>query len=336
MKFLNQDGVAHLWSLIKTHVSGVKTELESTISTGLATKQDTLVSGTSIKTINNESVLGSGNISIDLTLYKVVTSLPTADIDSNKIYLVANSTAGDANTYIEYIYVNSSWEKLGEYKAEVDLTPYAKSADVDAALALKADKSDTYTKAEVDKKVSDSGTFDSTQYYTKTEVNAIETALKAVATADANGMMSSTDYTKLAGIEEGATKTVVDSALDSSSTNPVENKAVQAALATKVDAVSGKGLSTNDYTTTEKTKLAGIAEGAEANVIEIVKVDGTALTVTDKAVNIDLSGKVDKVTGKSLSTNDFTDEYKAKLEAIATAATADEALTDTEIDEVCK
>ena len=35
---------------------------------------------------------------------------------------------------------------------------------------------------------------------------------------------------------------------------------------TKVDKVSGKGLSTNDYTTTEKNKLAGIAAGAEVNV----------------------------------------------------------------------
>lgn len=34
----------------------------------------------------------------------------------------------------------------------------------------------------------------------------------------------------------------------------------------KVDAVTGKGLSTNDYTTAEKTKLSGIAEGAEVNV----------------------------------------------------------------------
>lgn len=36
--------------------------------------------------------------------------------------------------------------------------------------------------------------------------------------------------------------------------------------ALKVDKVTGKGLSTEDYTTAEKTKLAGIAEGAEVNV----------------------------------------------------------------------
>lgn len=65
-----------------------------------------------------------------------------------------------------------------------------------------------------------------------------------------------------------------------------------------VEKVAGKQLSTEDYTTAEKTKLAGVAEGAQVNLIEAVKVDGTALTVdANKAVNIDLSGKMDKVTG---------------------------------------
>ena len=41
---------------------------------------------------------------------------------------------------------------------------------------------------------------------------------------------------------------------------------VEAALSDKVDKETGKGLSTNDYTTVEKTKLAGIAEGAEVNI----------------------------------------------------------------------
>jgi hypothetical protein len=41
---------------------------------------------------------------------------------------------------------------------------------------------------------------------------------------------------------------------------------IKTLLGNKVDKVSGKGLSANDYTTTEKTKLAGIAEGAEVNV----------------------------------------------------------------------
>lgn len=41
---------------------------------------------------------------------------------------------------------------------------------------------------------------------------------------------------------------------------------IETRVGNKVDKVAGKGLSTNDYTTTEKNKLAGIAEGAEVNV----------------------------------------------------------------------
>ena len=47
-----------------------------------------------------------------------------------------------------------------------------------------------------------------------------------------------------------------DSDLSSTSTNPIQNKAVYAALSNKVDKVSGKGLSTNDYTTAEKEQVA--------------------------------------------------------------------------------
>lgn len=47
------------------------------------------------------------------------------------------------------------------------------------------------------------------------------------------------------------------------------------------------------------TKLAGIQAGAQVNVIETVKVNGTALTVTGKAVNIEVpeGGAVDSVNG---------------------------------------
>lgn len=88
-------------------------------------------------------------------------------------------------------------------------------------------------------------------------------------------------------------------------------------IANKVDKEAGKVLSSNDYTDAEKTKLSGIAANAQVNVIETVKVNGTALTPSSKAVNIDLSGKVDKVTGKGLSTNDFTDAYKTKIDGAA-------------------
>ena len=49
-------------------------------------------------------------------------------------------------------------------------------------------------------------------------------------------------------------------------TLPMEDSTARAGLQNKVDKVTGKGLSTNDYTDAEKTKLAGIAAGATANI----------------------------------------------------------------------
>lgn len=56
----------------------------------------------------------------------------------------------------------------------------------------------------------------------------------------------------------------------------VKDSEAREGLANKVDKVSGKGLSTNDYTTTEKNKLAGISSGAEANVQSDWSVTDTA------------------------------------------------------------
>lgn len=57
-----------------------------------------------------------------------------------------------------------------------------------------------------------------------------------------------------------------DAALSSAKAYIDENvETLNNAIGSKVDKVSGKGLSTNDYTTTEKNKLSGIASGAEVN-----------------------------------------------------------------------
>ena len=138
----------------------------------------------------------------------------------------------------------------------------------------------------------------------------------------------------------------------------------------KVDKVTGKGLSTEDFTSAEKTKLSGIETGAQVNTITGVKgnaestyrtgnvnltpanigavptsrtVNGHALssnvTVTASDVglgNVDntsdlnkpistatqnaLDDKVDKVTGKGLSSNDFTNTLLTKLNNIEDGA----------------
>ena len=83
-------------------------------------------------------------------------------------------------------------------------------------------------------------------------------------------------------------------------------------LAGKVNVVAGKGLSTEDYTYEDKTKLAGVAAGAQVNVIDGVsdefeinaegKVLGVKGIASSKITGLDtsLEGKVDKVIGSSL------------------------------------
>lgn len=73
---------------------------------------------------------------------------------------------------------------------------------------------------------------------------AVKTALDgkagtAVATTSANGLMSAADKTKLDGVAAGANKTIVDAALDAASENPVQNKAVKAALDSKLSTRGG-------------------------------------------------------------------------------------------------
>ena len=67
--------------------------------------------------------------------------------------------------------------------------------------------------------------------------------------------------------------------------------------ASKVDKVSGKGLSTNDYTNAEKTKLSGIANGAQVNAIEKIKVNGVQQTITSKVVDISVPTQLSQLSG---------------------------------------
>lgn len=67
----------------------------------------------------------------------------------------------------------------------------------------------------------------------------------------------------------------------------------------KVDKVEGKGLSTNDYTDAEKTKLAGVAEGAtkvEASTTEgNIKVNGAEVQVVSIATDAEVTEMLNEV-----------------------------------------
>ena len=99
---------------------------------------------TAFRKINGKSILktneDTSDITIDLSLFVIPANnqLPTTGIDPNKIYLIrqyAGSAASpgqnDSNIYIEYLYVNNAWEKIGEYKASIDDTAYLKKTEAE-------------------------------------------------------------------------------------------------------------------------------------------------------------------------------------------------------------
>ena len=76
----------------------------------------------------------------------------------------------------------------------------------------------------------------------------------------------------------------------------------------KVDKEEGKGLSENDFTDEDKEKLDGIEDGAQENVIEVVKRNGVALPVTDKTVDIAVPTTTSSLTNDSgYITNEVND-----------------------------
>lgn len=117
----------------------------------------------------------------------------------------------------------------------------------------------------------------------------------------------------LNGTGAGSVSKAVSDAVDAAKTD------LQTEIDKKVDAVEGKGLSSNDYTSTEKTKLSGIAEGAQVNVIEAIKVNGVAQTITSKAVDITVPtgalASKDKVAKTELA-----DTLKSEIESKVNSA----------------
>lgn len=102
---------------------------------------------------------------------------------------------------------------------------------------------------------------------------------------------------------------------------------IKTLLANKVDKVSGKQLSTNDYSTAEKNKLSGIAEGANKTIVDSAWSTTSLNPVQNKLItarldNLDegvlgmVNSKVDKEDGKQLSTNDYTAAEKNKLASL--------------------
>lgn len=129
---------------------------------------------------------------LDTTVAEVVTTLPKTNIKKH-IYLIKDTSGVTQNQYKEYIYTgdtsaaynDSKWEKLGDFRATVDLADYAKKSETLSNLAWQQRGSDLFLAI--------------------TMGNGINTS-EAMPTASSSttGAMSNTDKVKLDGIEARA------------------------------------------------------------------------------------------------------------------------------------
>lgn len=113
----------------------------------------------------------------------------------------------------------------------------------------------------------------------------------------------------------GGAPVVVDTALSTTSTNPVQNRVITNALNQKASSASVTALEGEIATKASQADLTALSTEVSAKASQA---DLTALSaeVATKASQAALDGKVDKVAGMGLSQNSYTNEEKAKLAAL--------------------
>ena len=234
---------------------------DTTARADILTKQDTLVSGTNIKTINNTSLLGSGNITIEgdggvfIATYDVTTIQEiAAAIEDGKQIIV---------------YDNVNFPGMPKYS----------SGSVDFL------------------------EIEGIQFFIFSITLGLTSILYTLDSDSNEWVYSSTNFAYAAG--DGITINGTTISADRNPDNTYTKTEVNTLLGNKQDTL----ISGTNIKTINNTSLLGsgnITIGGDANIIETVKVNNTALPVSNKAVNIDLS---------SYATETYVQNYVNSLDA---------------------
>ena len=169
--------------------------------------------------------------------------------------------------------ITGKWRVIGEGGSS-DLSSYYTKTQTNNLLDEKVDK-------ELGKGLS-------TNDYSDAEVARVDANESAIATLNGNStVVGSVDYKVANGVTEANTYTDTE-------------------CAKKVDKVSGKGLSTNDYTTEEKTKLANLENYDDTALGNRVTANENAITVLNGDTTV--NGSVDKKVATCLTdSKSYTD-----------------------------
>ncbi len=208
----------------------------------------------------------------------IVLVLPEGeDIDTDTIYMIAKEGAEGQDVYVEYMYINHGWEIIGD--TTVDLTPYAKTEDVETAI---------------------SGV--NTEIAKKADAAEVEEALSAINEALGQKVDSTTYNEQITNINE-TLETKVD---NSTYTEQITN--INETLETKVDNSTYTEAITNiNENITNITNLIGGTEGGEGDSL-LDRIAAVESGKADKATTLAGYGITDAYTkGETYTRTEISD-----------------------------
>lgn len=231
--------------------------LTSTYTAGLNAKQDILSAGYGIQIEQNTI-----STTLDTSIYEIVTELPTVqNANPNKIYLLEVQNADGTFRYEQYRLRNGQWvsfdavmptvnlspylskteatllyQRIGDYLTSADLIPYAKLTDIST---IRESLNDYIQLSYAENRYQRKGDYATNDYVNSTFVKKTDvytpkqdTSIGQTGTTPSSG--TGTEQPTII-INQGNDITV-DTTIDLTSSNPVENRAIAIALGKKANA----------------------------------------------------------------------------------------------------
>lgn len=276
-----------------------------------------------LKVANNLTTTSTDAIALAAAQGKVLKNLIDGKADSNHKHVKADIT--DFPTK-----VSAFTNDKGYLTSHQSLEDYAKTAYVDQQIAnIEGDiEVDFASKADADHGHGN---------ITKDGVIANQKSKNVV--TDSNGKIITEDKPTIPSANSTASNIKMNGTQNAGELDSfAKADHVHPSDTTKVDKVTGKSLSANDFTDTLKAKLDAIeaqannyshpSSHASTMIVEASALNniGSAKNANQHDINTKINsafaGKVDKVTGKGLTANDFTDDLKSKLDGITAGAKA--------------
>ena len=353
---------------LKANTSDMTTSLglkanATDLTSGLALKANTSDMTTSLGLKANATDLTSGlALKVDKVTGKELSTNDYTTAEKNKLTAISGTNTGDQDVS-SFATITNLALKANTSDMTTSLGLKANATDLTSGLALKANTSDMTTSLGLKANATDLSSGLALKANTSDMTTSL--GLKANATDLTSGLAlkaNTSDMTTSLGLKANSSDVTTSLGLKANATD------LSSGLVLKVDKVTGKELSTNDYSTAEKDKLAAISGtntgdqdlssfatitnlalkantsdittslGLKANTADMNTSLGLKANTSDMTTSLGLKAnatdltsglalKVDKVTGKELSTNDYTTIEKNKLTAITGTNTGDQDLS---------